>query len=222
MTDAAHLHELPLRERKAAKTRLAVVESLVDALRDRPFDQITVRSLCQEVGISEPTFFKYFPRKEDPLVLFVALWSIGLAVRAADESLSGKDIAAMVFDETARQMKRSPRVMHEIIAYQMRAEAPPTGAPPTRSELMMRFADEPLAWDLRPLPVQDLIGLAVTRAKDRGEIPRGASVADATWTLVAVFFGVPASTRAQRVVARRYRRALDLVWAGLGSEEHLP
>ncbi|RLB45654.1 MAG: hypothetical protein DRJ42_29460 [Deltaproteobacteria bacterium] len=222
MTVAAHLQELPLRERKAAKTRLGLVEALIEALRERPFDEITVRSLCQEVGISEPTFFKYFPRKEDPLVLFVALWSIGLGVRAADESLSGKGIAALVFEETARQMKRSPRVMHEIIAHQMRAEAPPRGAPPTRSELMMYFGDEPLAWDMKPVPVQDLMALAINRAKARGELPVGASVTDAVWTLVAVFFGVPASTRSQRVVARRYRRALDLVWAGIGSEEHSP
>ena len=123
MKAATQPQQLPLRERKAAQTRLALVDALVEALRERPFAEITVRSLCQEVGISEPTFFKYFPRKEDPLVLFVALWSIGLAVRAADDSLSGRDIVEMIFAETAREMQRSPRVMHEIIAHQMRADS---------------------------------------------------------------------------------------------------
>jgi len=213
---ATSVQELPLRSRKAAQTRLGLVDALVEALRDRPFDQITVRSLCSVVGISEPTFFKHFPCKEDLLVLFVQLWSIGLAIKIDDESLSGRETVALVFDETARQMRTAPRVMHEIIAHQMRSEGPPQVAPPTFAELVTHFGDEPAAWHMAPVPVQGLIAKGLERARDRQELPAETALEDATWALVSIFFGVPASTRSPRNVARRYRQAVDLVWAGLG------
>ena len=94
-------------------------------------------------------------------MFFVHLWSVGLSLRVEDEALSGRQIVALVFDETARQMSTAPRVMHEIIAYQMRL------------------------------------------------------IADATWALVALFFGVPASMRSANRISRRYRSGVELIWRGL-------
>ena len=218
MPDAQPL-QLPLRMRKAARTRLALLDALVERLRERPFSKITVRSLCAEVHISEPTFFKHFPAKEDLLVFFVQLWSVGLAVRADDEALSGHELITLVFDETARQMRSAPRVMHEIIAHQMRLEAPPKLAAPSVAELAKRFPDEPRAWTMKPVPIQDLLRGGLERARDRGELPADISLTDATWALVAIFFGVPASTRSTSHVSRRYRSAVALVWSGLQNDE---
>lgn len=218
MSKGKPLLQLPLRARKSAQTRIDLVDTLVEALCEKSFADITVRSLCTEVGISEPTFYKYFPCKEDMLVLFVQLWSIGLAVKVANPSLSGREAIAMVFDETARQIKRSPRVMHEIIAYQMRSEIPFASKPPSQAELMMRFVDTPAAWAMKPVTIQDLVGQGLVRAVAQEELPTATSLADATWTLVAVFFGVPASERSARNIARRYRSALETVWLGFGGK----
>jgi len=203
--------------RKAAQTRLALVDAMVAALSERPFAKITVRSLCAEVSISEPTFFKHFPAKEDVLVLFVQLWSVGLAARFADDSLGGHEVVAELFEETARQIRTAPRVMHEIIAHQMRSESAPRLAPPSPAELVLRFGDGPGVREMKPVAVQDLIRRGLERARELGEIPRDTVLADATWALVALFFGVPASTRSPNHIARRYRRSLALVWAGLAS-----
>ncbi len=153
------------------------------------------------------------------LVFFVQLWSIGLAVKIANPSLSGREVASMVFDETARQIKRSPRVMHEIIAHQMRSETPFTTVAPSQAELMMYFPDTPDAWEMKPVSIQDLIDQGLARAVANGELTAETSLPDARWTLVAVFFGVPASEHSARNIARRYRNALETIWLGLGGKD---
>ena len=37
---------------------------------------MSIKEICEEVQISEGTFFNYFPKKNDILNYFIALWSI--------------------------------------------------------------------------------------------------------------------------------------------------
>ena len=55
------LASIPLRERKRARTRIALVEALLERLVERPLDAIQVAELVEAVDISPATFFNYFP-----------------------------------------------------------------------------------------------------------------------------------------------------------------
>ena len=57
-----------LRQRKFARTRLALAGALSKALVQQTLSEVSVKALCREAEVSEATFFNYFPRKEDILV----------------------------------------------------------------------------------------------------------------------------------------------------------
>jgi AcrR family transcriptional regulator len=58
-----------LRERKKARTRAAIQRHALRLFRQQGYDETTVSQIAEAAEVSESTFFRYFPTKED-----VVLW----------------------------------------------------------------------------------------------------------------------------------------------------
>ena len=58
-----------LRERKKAKTRAAIQEHALRLFRDQGYAETTVQQIAAAAEVSPATFFRYFPTKEDTVVL---------------------------------------------------------------------------------------------------------------------------------------------------------
>ena len=58
------MKEYPLRERKYAATKAALLDAVLARLHDQTLDSISVKEVCREVPVSEATFFNYFTSKD--------------------------------------------------------------------------------------------------------------------------------------------------------------
>jgi AcrR family transcriptional regulator len=77
-----------LRERKKAKTRAEIQRQALRLFRERGYEATTVGRIAEAAEVSESTFFRYFPTKED-VVLYDALDPVMLeAFRAQPAELS--------------------------------------------------------------------------------------------------------------------------------------
>ena len=52
---------------KAALQQRRIEECLLSAMRDKPFGEISVSSLCEQTGLSRKTFYRLFEGKQDVL-----------------------------------------------------------------------------------------------------------------------------------------------------------
>ena len=64
---------LGLRERKKAKTRAAIQAHALRLFAQQGYAETTVDQIAEAVGVSQSTFFRYFPTNEDVVLQATAM-----------------------------------------------------------------------------------------------------------------------------------------------------
>jgi len=211
---------MSLREKKAAKTKLAILDSSLALMKAKPFEAVAVTEICEKAEVSYATFFNYFEKKEDVLLYYVQLWSVDMAHRAAQAG-GGLAGIAEVFEFTGGECEKGPEVMEEIVAYMARGRniARLSIAPLSETEKKLRYPHIQDFTGLGDTGLQSIFPRLITQAVERGELPQGTDVNDVTLALAAIFMGMPValSTVRMRGLAGAYRRQLSMLWGGLQS-----
>jgi AcrR family transcriptional regulator len=214
---------LPLREKKFARVRLAILSAVLRLAKERSLADISVREICELAQVATATFFNYFPSKEDVLVYYMRLWSIPVTLQCRAAAAQGTvfDAVAAVFDYTAREMEQDQRLMFEIIAYIAHAKQPPQPPSISRAERLLAFPDHPDAEDVEPQSIDQLFTALLQQAVRTEELSSSVSIEAVALLLKTMFYGVPLATRREGVhtVRRAYHEVLDVLLANLKQEE---
>lgn len=207
---------IPLRQRKAALTRLDLLNALQRHLSQKDFQQIKVKELCEDVGISEQTFFNYFHNKAQLLAYYAQLWSVDLcATTRAASGASGISIIIHIFDRVAEEWVRHPRLSRAVLMGQAAGKEPAPMTPPPTVDLLLRYPDRPGITAVEPKPVQELIVEGLKTAVQVGELPARVDLGTASRAMTAVFLGGPMIDSDPSTIKETFRQALDLIWTGL-------
>lgn len=208
-----------LRERKFAKTRLALANAASHHLEAAPLESLSVKSLCERVQISEATFFNYFPRKEDLVVYLDRLWTLELNWYGQQSMQQHQGLAVIesLFRYTSIQIQKKPGLMGEIIAHEARSRERLPGPEITQAERMLAFSDLD---GIETSPDDSLEGLlrdSLQAAIEQGELPQNTAISAAMVGLVSIFYGVPLALQHSNpaAIAAMYRQQLELLWNGL-------
>jgi len=216
------LRDIPLRQRKKARKRLALLDAFLERLRHKPHSEITVKELCEAVEVSEWTFFNYFPHKNDLFTYFARLWSIETTWQARRAAGGAEGLAAIeaVFDRAALVFEENPRLFLEMAIYI--ASEPHQAATKkkmiSKAERLLRFPDLEGIEDIPQGNITTIFSANLAAALAAGELPEGLDVEAATLNLEAIFYGVPMRLAMRNIlhtVAAAYHRQLSILWAGL-------
>jgi AcrR family transcriptional regulator len=205
-----------LREKKFARTRLALAQATTNHLEAAAFETLSVKALCERVQISEATFFNYFPRKEDLIVYLDHLWTLELNWYGLQAGLA---VIEALFRYTAIQIQKKPGLMGEIIAHEARARERRSGPTITQAERMLAFADLEGIQNLPDDSLETLLRNALQSAIDAGELPVNTAISAAMVALVSIFYGVPLAMQHgnSAAIGAMYRQQLVILWEGLRS-----
>jgi AcrR family transcriptional regulator len=210
-----------LRERKFARTRLALAEVVTHHLENAPLEALSVKALCERAQISEATFFNYFSKKEAIVVYLDKLWSLELNWYGKQAAGQHKGLAVIeaVFRYTAIQIQKKPGLMGEIIAHEARERTRAPRPDITPAERAMAFRDLAGIEQLEDDGLELLLTKSLQQAVDQGELPANTLISAAMIGLVSIFYGVPLAIQHTHPanVAAMYRQQLALLWAGLRS-----
>lgn len=108
-----------------AQTRLKILDTVYRLAKTSNFRDLKVKSLAEEAGITEMTFFNYFQKKEDILKYMMGLWGLDLLVLQHREPLTGEAAIRRLFQHTAGQVNKHPRLMANFVASLLTSEIDP-------------------------------------------------------------------------------------------------
>ena len=109
-----------------AQTRLNVLDTVYRLSKTSNFRDLKVKSIAEEIGITEMTFFNYFQKQEDLLKYMMGIWALDLMVLQHKNPLTGEAAIRRVFHHTAEQVKKHPRLMANFVASLLTSEIDPT------------------------------------------------------------------------------------------------
>lgn len=218
--------DLPLRERKAARTRMAIHEACLELLMKKSLAEIRVEEICDRAEISRGTFFSYFSRKTDLVAYAIRLWSIEAGWEMAQ--VPGKDLGIAYIEELFRRlgksMQENPLFWKELLAF--RVFEPRTIHQLNQNEISMiteadrllRFPDKPGVEVFPEGTIVTYLRKNLEIAVEKGELPRSIHMDSVLISLTSILYGAPtmlAGYTRLETLNDEYGVQLKTLWAGL-------
>lgn len=213
------LNQISLRERKYAQTKVDLLKSMLEKTRDKKFSEISIKELCEDVMISEATFFNYFPKKTDLILYFIKMWSMQVSFLADKQfgRTSGLRKIEFMFEITGSgEAIGNERIMGEILAFIALEdlEQDIDLANLTDAELMICFPEldgiETIARSNYGRIFLNNIELAVRI----GELPINTDIKEMMLYLRMVFYGLPLVLGIKKFTESGpyFRKLLNEIW----------
>ena len=111
--------ESPRRERKKRQTRDALVHAALTLFDAKGYEHTAVREITDAVDVSERTFFRYFPSKEDLALSFISEGTQGLieALRARPPEEDPLTALRGALREQLRQLRADEGGSYDVRSY---------------------------------------------------------------------------------------------------------
>lgn len=211
-------HTIPLRERKYAQTKQAILSAFVKRVRKVHLEEVSVKDVCEEVEISEGTFFNYFPKKSDILNYFISLWTIEVGYQAKQAS-KDKPLEAIetVFSYTVKKFMDNAPVIYEIICYIAKQREVIEVKDLSKEEKMIAFPDFKGIEDYKATTLVEIFRPYVEAAIKKNDLPKETNVELTLLILRSIFFGTPLALSQAHVekIGPIYSTRLKMLWTAL-------
>ncbi|TGM43916.1 TetR/AcrR family transcriptional regulator [Leptospira biflexa] len=213
------LANFPLKERKFAKTRTNLTFGLLEFMESRSYDEIKITELCQYAEISEPTFYHYFPEKDDLILHYIQIWSLMVSVFAKKNRMaeSGYGLILSLFRYTANESKKNPKILLEIISFQAKKKRKLQFKSLTEAERILLFPNQDGIETLPIGGIEMLLDKAMYLSKKNKELPNHTNWKHLSLAIASCFFGIPIMAfQLNENLEKLWLETLNYIWLGAG------
>jgi hypothetical protein len=210
--------KISLREKKYARTKVMIMHELIDQLKTKSFEDVSITDICRKVEISEGTFYNYFPHKLDVLFYFLALDSIRWQWEIA-KLTKGKSAFAQIdafFDVIAEQFLQ-PHFVYEMIGALVGEQFRSVKIPITDIEKRFSFSACPGIEAFEHCPPRDYFKAKIIEAQKAGDLSKKYPAEDVTVMVHSILCGTALAVPEEKFsnIARYMKKQLAFVWEGL-------
>ncbi|WP_400162855.1 TetR/AcrR family transcriptional regulator [Brevibacillus sp. TJ4] len=180
---------IPLREKKKAKTKLALLQAGIELIGEGSFRQVSVEEICQQAEVSKVTFFKFFPQKEELLVYFMSIWQAECYVELEESQKRGWEAVRHILRKLTENAKRQPGLMLSLISFLAEQSMHPCVPILSQAELRLLFPEKEDVTGIAESNLGHLFRKCVREAKEAGELVDGITEDEAVMLLFTIFYG---------------------------------
>ncbi len=206
-----------LRKEKAARLKLAVLDSTLKLIGKKPFDDLHVDEICAKVKISKVTLFKYFPQKEDILLYYFRIWCLKRAVELKDKPREGLSGITFLFDKLSEDAETHPGIILSLFAYLADLKRTPRPFPVKAEEKKLIFSDEPEILSIEIQSVDQMFEKFSLEAIFKKEITKNTSTRDISHLFISIFYGSVVTAHINQIAPLKlfFRKNIELALKGL-------
>jgi len=213
--------EYSLRQKKHAKTKIAIMDAFIKRLENSAFEDISIREICKSIDISEGTFFNYFAEKIDILTYYSALLFLKIFWKTQKEVPAGKNLASIeVFFKNSAAEMDNVNIVYQMISVMVMQHQKPKQAVISGIEKRLVFPDYDGIENIPVFFIDDFFTNCLAAAVKNGELPKKININDVRVSLVTILVGTLLATKFTNTKdqAYHYGRQLDCLWKSLGAK----
>ena len=176
------------RQLKSARLRLDILEVSQKLLGKKSFDQLYVETICEKVGVSKVTFFKYFPQKDDILLYYWRVWLFDRAIEQSHEPRHGVHGIYYLNEKLAASFVKHPGIILSLISYITGHSRPPAPVPLKAIDRALLYPKE----DVGAIEIRSLVQMLenfVLEAIFQKEITARSDTKEIAKMLLSVMYG---------------------------------
>ena len=213
------LKDYSLRERKHAKTKIIIVKAFIDALEKSQYEDISVRSICKRVDISEGTFFNYFSEKLEILDYYTQLLFLKVSWETRQEA--GEEDFPYFLDVLFRKLaeeQKNPNILYKMVSVLLVQKERPRKTEVSELERKLLFPNCPGIENIPLAAPGEFFLSCLEKARENGKIPAGVKMEDLKVSLNSILIGTMLALKfeEQNNKGYHYERQLKLLWKALG------
>lgn len=180
---------ISLREKKKAKTKLALLRAGVELMGEGSFRQVSVEEICQRAEVSKVTFFKFFPQKEELLIYFMSIWQAECFVELEEAQKRGWEAFRHILLKLTEQARKQPGIMLSLISFLAEQSMHPCVPVLSQTELSLLFPEKDELTGIADGTLAHLFRRCVQEAKEDGQLADGITEDEAVMLLFTIFYG---------------------------------
>ncbi|MGN7469745.1 TetR/AcrR family transcriptional regulator [Brevibacillus sp. SAFN-007a] len=180
---------ISLREKKKAKTKLALLEAALALIGDGTFRSVLVDDICERAEVSKVTFFKFFPQKEELLIYFMSVWQARCYCELVANGKRGFAAVRHVFSMVAEESGKYPGIMLSLISFLAEQKMHPSVPPLSEAELALLFPDVEDRAAMGSTDLHQIFARCVREAREDGQLAADVSEEQAVVLLFSMFYG---------------------------------
>jgi len=212
--------EYPLRERKHARTKIAIMDAFIKRLEKTRFDDISIRQICKNVEVSEGTFFNYFPEKIDIINYYMNLMFLKVVAKARKDVPGGQYIPLIdaIFARMSEELSNYNNIVYQTISLMIvQLERPKTVAISDLEKQIFSPGSKGIE-NVRVMLIDDFLRECLIGAVNKGELPKDIKIDDLLVSLMTILGGTLLASKFAQIKDRSYHytRQLRFLWDGLG------